>query len=236
MYAHIECNEIPALISASDNCGSATVVVIEETLQSGGCLGTLHRVYRATDECGNSSETEQFIAIMDTTAPEFVGLPEENTVECSEVVLNNNGGVSGSDNCGQEVSIEYSEQYVGQDDDCPETYDIIRTWVATDYCDNQATATRTTHVEDTTAPEFVTFPQDVTISCDQEIPAVEYPTVVDNCDSDVDVALGEETIQGSCPQNYTIYRTFRAYDNCLNERVETQTITVVDETAPVFEE
>ena len=235
-YAHIECDQIPALISATDNCGAATVEVIEETLQSGGCLGVLYRVYRATDECGNTSEAQQFISIMDTTAPEFVGLPEENTVECSEVVLNNDGGVTGSDNCGYEVVITYSEQYVGQDDACPETYDIIRTWVATDYCENQATATRTTHVEDTTAPEFVTFPADMTISCDDEIPAVEYPTVVDNCDNDVTVALGEDMMPGSCPQNYTIYRTFRAYDNCMNERVETQTITVVDETAPVFEE
>jgi hypothetical protein len=235
-YAHIECDQIPALITASDNCGSASVEVIEETLQSGGCLGTLHRVYRATDECGNTSETEQFIAIMDTTAPEFVGLPEEITVECSSVVLNDNGGVSGSDNCGQDVTVEYSEQYVGQDDDCPETYDIIRTWVATDYCDNQATATRTTHVQDTTAPEFVTIPQDITISCDAEVPAVEYPTTIDNCDAEVDVVFGEAIMPGSCPQQYFIYRTFRAYDNCMNERTETQIITVVDEAAPIFAE
>jgi len=235
-YAHIECDQIPALITASDNCGEATVVVVEEVLNSGGCLGVLYRVYRATDECGNTSEAQQFISIMDTTAPEFVGLPEENTVECSEVVLNNDGGVTGSDNCGYDVVVTYSEQYVGQDDACPETYDIIRTWVATDYCENQATATRTTHVEDTTAPEFVNFPADMTISCDDEIPAVVYPTVVDNCDSNVDIALGEDMMPGSCPQHYTIYRTFRAYDNCMNERVETQTITVIDETAPVFGE
>ena len=235
-YTHIECDQIPAIIPASDNCGEATVVVIEETLNSGGCLGTLHRVYRATDACGNSAEAEQYIAILDHTAPEFVGLPEDNTVECSEVVLNNDGGVTGIDNCENEVVITYSEQYVGQDDDCPETYDIIRTWVATDACDNQSTATRTTHVQDTTAPDFVTFPQDITISCDAEIPAVEYPTAVDNCDSDVDVAFGEAIMPGSCPQNYTIHRTFRAYDNCQNETVETQVITVIDETAPSFDE
>ena len=235
-YAHIECDQIPAIIPASDNCGQATVVVIEETLNSGGCLGVLHRVYRATDECGNSAETEQYISILDTTAPVFVGLPENNTLECSEVILNNDGGVTGSDNCEHEVVITYSEQYVGQDDDCPETYEIIRTWVATDYCDNVATATRTTQVQDTTAPEFVSFPQDMTISCSDAIPPVEYPVAVDNCDSEVDVAFGEAIMPGSCPQNYTIHRTFRAYDNCQNETVETQVITVIDETAPSFDE
>ena len=235
-YTHIECNEIPAVITASDNCGSATVVVIEEVLQSGGCLGVLHRVYQATDECGNTSEAEQFISILDTTAPEFVGLPEDFTVECSDVVLNDNAGVTGSDNCGQEVVVTYSEQYVGQDDDCPETYDIIRTWVANDYCDNQSTATRTTHVQDTTNPEFIEFPADVTINCDEEAPAVVYPIAIDNCDAEVEVAFAEDMMPGSCPQNYFIYRVFRGYDNCGNEVVETQTITVVDVTAPVFGE
>jgi hypothetical protein len=76
----------------------------------------------------------------------------------------------------------------------------------------------------------------MTISCSDSIPAVEYPVAVDNCDSEVDVAYGEATMPGSCPQHYTIYRTFRAYDNCMNETVETQVITVVDEQAPVFAE
>jgi hypothetical protein len=236
MYDHIECNLIPAVISASDNCGNATVEVIFEVVQSGGCLGTYHRIYRATDECGNTSETEQFIAIQDNTAPVLVGLPENNTLECSEVSLNNNGGVTGSDNCGQEVFVTYTEQYTGQDDDCPETYDIIRTWVATDYCGNESTDTRTTHVQDTTAPEFVNFPADITISCDAEIPAVQYPTAIDNCDTNVDMEMAQAEMPGTCPQNYFIHRTFRGYDNCGNERVETQTITVIDDQAPVFGE
>ena len=236
LYDHIECNLIPAVITASDNCGSATVEVIFEVLQSGGCLGTYHRIYRATDECGNTTETEQFIAILDNTAPVLVGLPANDTLECSVVSLNNNGGVTGSDNCGQEVFVTYSEQYIGQDDDCPETYDIIRTWVATDYCGNESTDSRTTHVQDTTAPEFVNFPADVTINCDDAIPAVQYPTAIDNCDSDVDMEMAEAQMPGTCPQNYFIHRTFRGYDNCGNERVETQTITVIDNEAPVFGE
>jgi hypothetical protein len=187
IYVHAPCDQLPGALTASDNCGSASVQLVSEMLSSGGCLGTLIRTYSATDECGNTSEAQQFVALIDNTAPVFVGLPEDMTVECSEASINDNGGVTSVDNCGQEVVLVYAEEIVGQDDDCPETYDIIRTWTATDYCDNVATATRTTHVQDTTNPVFSNFPQDLTISCEAEVPAVVYPSANDNCDSQVDI-------------------------------------------------
>ena len=236
IYTHVTCAQIPSAITATDNCGDVTVEIIQEVVQSGTCPGVIHRIYEATDECGNTSQAEQFISIMDTIAPVLVGVPANNTIECSDALPNDDADVTATDDCGQAVVLTYSEVIVGQDDDCPETYDIIRTWVATDACNNTATETRTTHVEDTTAPEFINFPADITISCDDEIPAVEYPTAVDNCDEEVEYAMTQDQMPGSCPQSYFIYRTFRGYDNCGNERVETQTITVVDETAPVFDE
>ena len=235
IYTHVTCSEVPSALTATDNCGDVTVELIQELVQSGTCPGVIHRIYEATDECGNTAQAEQFISIMDTIAPVLVGVPANNTIECSDVTLNNDGDVTATDDCGQAVVLTYSEEIVGQDDDCPETYDIIRTWVATDACNNTATETRTTHVEDTTAPEFINFPADITISCDDEIPAVESPTALDNCDGEVEYAMTQDQMPGSCPQSYFIYRTFRGYDNCGNERVETQTITVVDETAPVFD-
>ena len=235
-YVHIACGETAAAPTATDNCGSVTVELIQDQLQSGGCLGVWYRVYRATDACGNYTDAEQFIAINDDLAPVLNGLPENATIECSDVVSNGNAGVTVSDNCDQEIEVIYTEEFIGQDDDCPETYDIIRTWVATDDCENTTTATRTTQVQDTTAPVFVDFPANITISCDEEIPAVVYPVATDNCDETVDVFFAEDMMPGSCPQNYFIYRVYRGHDNCGNEVVETQTITVVDETAPMFEE
>jgi streptogramin lyase len=235
-YAHIECDQIPDTIPATDNCGGVNVEVIQEIHQSGGCLGVLHRIYRATDLCGNTTDAEQFIAILDTTAPEFVGLPSDLNLECSDVTLNDNGGVTGSDNCNGEVTIEYSEEIVETDDNCVNSYDIIRTWVATDFCGNTTTAIRTTHVDDTTAPEFVEFPADETISCEDAIPAVQMPIAIDNCADSVSIEYADEIIEGACPQSYTIVRTFRANDGCGNETVQSQYITVIDETAPVFAE
>ncbi|MEZ4799968.1 MAG: hypothetical protein R2809_09395 [Flavobacteriales bacterium] len=39
-------------------------------------IATLSFVHVATDECGNSSEATQYINIVDTTAPVFVGIVE----------------------------------------------------------------------------------------------------------------------------------------------------------------
>jgi len=235
-YVQINCGETAAAPTAQDNCGTVTVELIQDQLQSGGCLGVWYRVYRATDACGNYTDAEQFVSINDNVAPIFNGLPENGTVECSDIALIDNGSVSVTDNCDQEVDVTYTEEFIGQDDDCPETYDIIRTWVATDDCENTTTETRTIHVQDTTAPVFIDFPADLSISCDEQVPAVVYPVASDNCDENVEIFMTEDVMPGSCPQNYFIYRVYRGHDNCGNEVVETQTISVVDETAPVFEE
>ena len=239
-YAHIECDEVPALITATDNCGTATVVVIEEVLNSGGCLGVYYRVYQATDECGNVTTAEQYIAIQDNTAPEIVGVPADTEMECNEVSMGEDGhyfgndGVYGVDNCEMEVNIEYSEEVVETDDNCPQSYDIIRTWVATDYCDNQSTETQTVHVVDTTAPVLY-IPYNYEAACDAEL-VYDEASAYDNC-GDVTISEIVDTIAGNCPNNYTITRTFSATDECGNaSEPQTQYITVVDYYAPVFEE
>jgi len=69
-----------------------------------------------------------------------------------------------------------------------------------------------------------------------ELPEVVYPEAYDNCDESVDVLYEPTEIPGDCPNERVIYRVFRAFDDCGNQVVETQTITVIDETAPVFGE
>ncbi|TAF89480.1 MAG: hypothetical protein EAZ48_01630, partial [Flavobacteriia bacterium] len=81
---------------------------------------------------------------------------------------------------------------------------------------------------------WVFVPADVTIECDQEIPAVEMAIAVDNCDDNVEVAVTEMTEAGNCPQASTITRIFRGFDNCGNEVIAVQHIYIVDTTAPVW--
>lgn len=239
-YISTECDVEPEWPTANDNCDTdVTITISGEVLNSGGCLGVLARTYRATDNCGNFVEVVQYIALLDTTAPSFQNVPAENTVECSTVNVSNGlrfgpGAVVGVDNCGLDVVVTYAEQVVATDDNCPESYDVIRTWTGTDFCENVATVTRITHVVDTTDPIFTSFPQDLTIACTAPIPAVVYPTATDNCDGNVTITLSTSEVEGDCPQERTIMRTFRGTDNCGNEVVETQEIHVVDEVAPVL--
>ncbi len=240
-YISTECDVEPEWPTATDNCDTdVTITISGEVLNSGGCLGVLARTYRATDNCGNYTEIVQYIALLDTTAPTFQNVPAENTVECSTVTVGEGGlrfgpgSVVGVDNCGLDVVVTYAEQVVATDDNCPESYDVIRTWTGTDFCENVATVTRITHVVDTTDPIFTSFPQDLTIACNAPIPPVVNPTATDNCDGNVTITLTTTQEEGDCPQEYTIFRTFRGTDNCGNEVVETQEIHIVDEVAPVF--
>ena len=56
----------------------------------------------------------------------------------------------------------------------------------------------------------------------------------DNCTEDIIVNFNETIIPGTCPQSYTLVRTWTAEDECGNVTAHTQHITVQDMEAPVF--
>ena len=87
------------------------------------------------------------------------------------------------------------------------------------------------YVVDTTAPVVVAA-DDQTVECDMELPAPAWE-VSDNCDLDPQVEVTSEIIDGECPQEYTMIRTYTATDACGNTSSDEQIITVVDTTAPV---
>ncbi len=100
-----------------------------------------------------------------------------------------------------------------------------------------ATATATVPVaQDNQPPVFnqSPLPANITVSCNAPVPPPAVLTASDNCDNDVTVTLTSVTTPGSCPQNATITRTWVAADDAGNTAVHTQTVTVRDNTAPVF--
>ncbi|MDG1160301.1 MAG: hypothetical protein P8N19_12475, partial [Flavobacteriales bacterium] len=229
----VECNEVESVptLTATDNCGDVTVTFVE-TLNSGGCIGVLYRVYTATDECGNEATAEQFITLTDNTAP-IIENPADQTVECDNVPEAPGAeGIEIYDNCGFDVEVTFTEEIT--EGLCEDAYTITWTWVAVDLCENESSATTTITVIDTTAPVYEAVPENATVECSDELPAVVFPTAFDNCDQDVNIELTEEIIDGDCPQAYTLNRIFRAFDNCGNSTMFVQTIEVVDTTAPVF--
>ena len=62
-----------------------------------GC-GTITRVWTATDPCGNTASATQTITVVDTTAPELVGVPTDETVFCDAIPVA--AQVTATDACG----------------------------------------------------------------------------------------------------------------------------------------
>jgi hypothetical protein len=110
---------------------------------------------------------------------------------------------------------------------------ITRTWTATDNCENSSTCDQIIEVQDTTAPELVNVPLDVTVECDA-VPEPANVTATDNCDPLPTITYSETRTDGDCPSNYTLTRTWTATDACGNSTSETQVITVQDTTPPVI--
>ncbi len=142
----VECDSVPAIVelTATDNCGFAKVVSTE-VRTDGNCPNnyTLLRTWTATDECGNTTVHTQTVTVQDTTAPEFVGtLPaKEIFIKCED--LKDAEQLSAIDNCG-EVTVTTNDQLIPGE--CDTKYTIVRTWTATDSCNNETTFEQIIHL------------------------------------------------------------------------------------------
>ncbi|MDD7885669.1 gliding motility-associated C-terminal domain-containing protein [Flavivirga sp. 57AJ16] len=229
----VECSGVPApeTLTATDNCGTATVEVTEERVD-GNCANnyTITRTYTATDECGLTNTHIQTITVQDTTPPVFEQAlpPLVRIVECDAVP--DAETLTATDTCG---SATVTVNDVRTDGSCTNNYTIARTWTATDACGLTTTHTQIITVQDTTAPSFEgTLPAtNITVECDA-VPNAETLTATDNC-GDALVTVNDVRTDGDCPNNYTIARTWTATDECGLTTTHTQVITVQDTTAPV---
>jgi hypothetical protein len=212
--------------TATDNCDPAPLVTWTD-MSLGTCPEIITRTWTATDECDNSANGVQTITLDDTEAPAFVYPPGNATVECDNVPPP--ATPTATDNCDTDVDIAFDE--VRTDGTCPDNYTLTRTWTATDDCDNAAVHVQTITVQDTTLPVLSGGPADDTVECDS-VPPPATPTATDNCDVDVDITFNEVRTDGTCPDNYTLTRTWTATDDCGNSSAHVQTITVQDTTAP----
>ncbi len=101
---------------ASDGC-SATLsfLLVGGGGVMGSCPGTVTRVYRVIDGCGNFAEGIQTITVDDTIAP-VITCPGSVTVECGDSldpsVL---GSATATDNCSPKVEITHTDAQVPSD-------------------------------------------------------------------------------------------------------------------------
>src|SRR5947207_4160250 len=100
-----------------------------------------------------------------------------------------------------------------------------------DHCNNSSTASQTITVHDTTAPVISGVGSPDTIECPAS-PSFSSPTASDACDSSPTFTYADVTTPGSCPQDYSVTRTWTATDHCNNSSTASQTITVQNGRAP----
>ncbi|NND77707.1 MAG: hypothetical protein HKN39_05950, partial [Flavobacteriales bacterium] len=224
----IECiEELPpvATVTATDNCGTPTLVFTEDP-STDGCGEGVRRIWTATDACGNETEHMQSIFVIDTTAP--TGIEIADVTISTDDALPTDAPVF-TDNCDTDLDITFQETT----NDLPCGYEVIRTWFATDFCGNVSTTIdQIITVTDDLSPinSSTSFETLVTVSCDEPIPS-DAPVFTDNFDSVLEVTFNEVTNTLAC--QYEIVRTWFATDDCGNvSTTVSQTITVTDTNAP----
>src|ERR1043166_1041428 len=104
---------------------------------------------------------------------------------------------------------------------------------AADWGGNASTASQVIHGVDLTARVISALPDPSTIEC-PATPSFASPSATDACDPSPTLESKDVTTPGSCVGQYSVTRTWTAKDACGNTSTASQTINVVDLTAPVI--
>ncbi len=222
--------------TATDACDPQPMVGFSDSYQTATCPESLIIIRRwtATDACGNIGFCNQRITVLDLTPP-VLNCPPDVTVECGQPTdPPATGQVTAIDNCDLLFSIIYTDSVTPGA--CATERVISRTWTARDDCQNTSSCTQHITVADSTPPVLTHCPPDLTVGCG-EVPEPNVQTIVatDACQGWVTVRWAGDDRQGeTCPNRYTILRTYDAADACGNVATCTQIITVNDQTPPLI--
>jgi large repetitive protein len=120
-------------------------VTFEEEFIPGPCPSrySLNRTWTASDDCGNSISATQFLTVVDTTGPEWIGdfPPAQMTVNsCDDIP--EPVALLAVDNCDGETYVIFNEFFspsAGCSDVCECGGVVVRTWISSDCMGNMAT-------------------------------------------------------------------------------------------------
>jgi len=185
-------------------------------------LGETIITWTATDSSGNSATATQTVTVVDTTAPGITA-PDSIIIEASgaEGNLADIGLGFGND----------TVEIISVTSNSPDTFPLgetIITWTATDSSGNSATATQTVTVVDTTAPG-ITVPNNI------EVEATSVDNIVEIGNPVYDDLVEIISVTSDSPDTFPLGETiitWTATDSSGNSATATQTVTVVDTTAP----
>jgi hypothetical protein len=227
-----------------DNCSDVTLTWQDSIIGTGDCNevnGQIYgydiiRTWTATDSCGNSATLVTNAWILpgynNGNRIAFSHVPEDQHFDCrGDVVF---GQAVCHSACG-ELALTFEDFY---NEDCDNGTTITRVWTAVDTCGNEISATQLISIEpDNEAPTFMSVPADGLFDCNDGTPVFGQPTVIDNCGTGASIIMTHNDVWengGDC-NSFKVTRTWTAVDPCGNESIASQTLTLMDNIAPVFE-
>ena len=215
------------VLTAADNCGSASVSTTQQTVKQSGKISKLLYIWKAKDACGNQVVYTQTIVFTPkaTTPPlAFVAttLPQDLNLGCAKevptaVMPTTTGGCA---------SVSYRMEEKKTAVLCDNRFTLLRIFTATDGC-TTLTHTQTIKVADNIPPTFVgTLPQDIAIEEGEPIPLQKSISAEDTCAGAPTVKRSErEELNEEGKRTKIIYQ-WVARDVCGNEAVHIQTILI----------
>ena len=215
------------IATATDACGTVAIGYTDTVTTNCGNTFVVSRLWSATDECGNRSTCTQTITVRDVTAP-IITCPVDVMLECPAATTTNVTGNASANDESSTVTITFTDSVTNL---CGNTKVIARRWTATDLCGNKSSCTQMIRVVDTTPPVLVCS-GNKTVECTAPW-TFNTPTATDTCGTNSIVIVGTVT-NPACGNTFSATRTWRATDACGNQSICTQTVTVVDTTAPII--
>lgn len=250
-------NGIDSLVAS--NADLTSIYTYTET-NPAVCDTTFNIIFKVVDDslCEATKNADQF-QIVDNTAPTISGtIADTIVIGCDQDATTVPAPVDNfadlialgldtiTDNC-TTVAADFTVTYA--DDTTTEQScvnkkraSIRRTYTVADKCGNTSTVAYLITVKDTVAPTFIR-PNDTIVykdsSCNVNVTIAvtgDATNVSDNCTSSLTASFVDvETPDATCPNAYTITRTWSLVDECGNVAAEqVQIITVVDTFHPWF--
>ena len=235
---------------ATDTCTSAANLVFTNDFVGSaptGCNDAETVTFTVADDCAQTSRTTGTFTVRDTTNPTLTQQASPLVVDCSaggstalDSWLADNGGARATDTCS---SVTWTNSFNPLSGDCAQT---PVTFTGCDSCNLCVRSTTTYSINDSTAPTFVTAPQDQSVSCgttlqttyDAWVASSGGATVSDNCASP-----NELTITNNAPADFptssacnsAVTVNYRVVDPCGNQSpVSTARFSVTDNIPPTF--
>jgi hypothetical protein len=217
---------------ASDACGEVVITFVDSSdpLTCDADFD-ITRTWTATDECGNVATAAQTFTVWpDAEPPTVTFVPSDYTITCPEEPVFGEPIVS--DNCsGFTMSMEITST-----GSCPDAYTTTKTWTYVDGCGNSRSESQTiTVLAEPVAPTLVvTPPTNFDIDCSDPVPGSVVDATTTCPGGDISIVESENVVSNGCSGSFVLTRIYEVSDNCGNSETVTQTITVTDNTPPVF--